>query len=74
MKLIITIVALAALTACADDRPTIGVDQCLRVELFTNCLDRIPKGPQTVNHNDWDEVVFACSRIAYAQSLRGIFL
>jgi hypothetical protein len=46
------------------------VDQCLRVELFQNCLKIIPAGPTTVVSNDWAEVVDECETTAYYQSKR----
>jgi len=45
-------------------------DQCLRAELFTNCLKSLPAGPTATKYNDWDEVVEACGSVAYYQSLR----
>jgi hypothetical protein len=48
-------------------------DQCLRAELFRQCMQALPKGPErTHNSNDWDEVVGECSSAAYYQSLRKI--
>lgn len=48
-------------------------DQCLRADLFQQCMQALPKGPErTHNSNDWDEVVGECSRAAYYHSLRRI--
>ena len=46
-------------------------DQCLRAQLFKECLAAVPKGPERIaNSNDWEEVVAACADAAYQQSLR----
>lgn len=49
----------------------IVVDQCLRREIFKECLGLLPKGPDKIdNSNDWDEVVQKCESSAYYQSMR----
>lgn len=65
----------AVLAGCAnsDGTPTInttGPDQCMRREIFQQCLKALPAGPQAAKYNDWDEVVGACESAAYYQSLR----
>ncbi|WEM34480.1 hypothetical protein [Xanthomonas phage X1] len=45
-------------------------DQCLRNQIFQQCLATIPPGPQKTVYNDWNEVVSECSSVAYYQSLR----
>lgn len=52
---------------CAD---TTGPDQCLRREIFQQCMKALPAGPQATKYNDWDEVVSQCESAAYYQSLR----
>lgn len=49
-----------------------GPDQCLRQEIFKQCMASLPKGPQslTAAGNDWDEVVDSCTKSAYQQSIR----
>lgn len=47
-----------------------GPDQCLRREIFQECMRALPAGPVSAKYNDWDEVVEACSSAAYYQSLR----
>ena len=49
-----------------------GPDQCLRQEIFKQCMANLPKGPQslTASGNDWDEVVDSCDTSAYRQSIR----
>ena len=64
------ILAALMLSGCSKEL-TKGPDQCLRAEIFRNCLSAVPKGPERiVGSNDWDEVVAACESAAYYQSLR----
>ena len=59
------------LAACNPYVPPNRPDQCLRAKLFAECLDKIPKGPNSVhNSNDWEEVVSTCGSNAYYTSLR----
>ena len=46
-------------------------DQCLRAQLFQQCLTALPQGPvSTHNSNDWDEVVDSCNRYSYSAAQR----
>ena len=47
-----------------------GPDQCLRREIFQQCMKALPAGPQATKYNDWDEVVDKCESVAYYQSLK----
>ena len=47
-----------------------GPDQCLRREIFQQCMKALPAGPQATKYNDWDEVVGKCETVAYYQSLK----
>lgn len=47
-----------------------GPDQCMRRELFQQCMKALPAGPQSTKYNDWDEVVGKCESVAYYQSLK----
>ena len=47
-------------------------DQCLRVQLFSQCMSQLPTGPVSTQYNDWDEVVQACNSVAHSQSIRPI--
>lgn len=49
-----------------------GPDQCLRQEIFKQCLVNAPKGPThlTAAGNDWDEFISQCDSAAYYQSIR----
>lgn len=48
------------------------VDQCMRRDLFTQCMKTVPAGPTSVKYNDWEEVVSACENAAYYQSYRKV--
>lgn len=71
-KLILLSVLLLA--ACSqDDKPFIDqrvVNQCLRRELFNECMKMLPAGPVATKYNDWDEVVAECGSQAYYMSHR----
>lgn len=46
-------------------------DQCLRKELFNQCLASVPEGPtSTTVSNDWSEVVEECGGQAYSMAQR----
>ena len=73
MKFITTTAVLSCsfvLMGCQE--PSNGPDQCLRQEIFKQCMASLPKGPQslTAAGNDWDEVVESCDSSAYLQSIR----
>ena len=55
------------LTAC-DNRTV--TDQCLRVEIFKDCLATVPAGPLATKYNDWDEVIVECRHTAYYMAQR----
>ena len=71
-KLILFSVLLLA--ACGkDDKPFIDervANQCLRRELFNECMKMLPAGPVATKYNDWDEVVAECGRQSYYMSQR----
>lgn len=73
MKLITaaSLICLFVLTGCGADRAN-QPDQCLRQEIFKQCMASLPKGPQSITAagNDWDEVVKSCDNAAYSQSIR----
>lgn len=45
-------------------------DECLRREIFQQCLASVPKGPQTTQENPWHKVIAECESAAYYQSQR----
>lgn len=68
-----TALILLALCACEVNpewRKPLAVDQCLRQQIFESCLKVVPKGPESVVSNDWDEVVSECDDAARRQSIR----
>ena len=51
----------AVLCGCEREESKVITDQCLRQELFQQCMKVVPKGPHTVAiSNDRDEVVAEC--------------
>ena len=63
----ILVLSLVFLSGCAE---TTGSDQCLRREIFFQCLKALPAGPLETKYSDWDEVVSQCDTASYYQSLR----
>ena len=45
-------------------------DQCLRRELFNECMKLLPGGPVATHYNDWDDVVSECRSYAWSVSVR----
>ena len=68
LYLIKAIILSVFLVGCTQ--PSSGVDQCMRRELFIQCLKYIPKGPDSTKYNDWDEVIKECQNASYYHSLR----
>jgi hypothetical protein len=67
------LLSLLLLAACHDDKPFIDervANQCLRRELFNECMKMLPAGPVATKYNDWDEVVAECGSQAYYMSHR----
>ena len=62
------------LTACGKEpNPLIEsrvANQCLRREIFNECMKILPAGPISTKYNDWDEVVSECGNQAYYMSHR----
>ena len=56
----------AGLCGC-NPQEAVLTDQCLRQELFKQCMSGLPKGPERVGAmaNDWQDVVAECGRQAY---------
>jgi hypothetical protein len=68
------IIALCVLITGCDPAPARveDTDQCLRAELFQQCLKSVPSGPLATKYNDWDEAIGQCESAAYHQSIRKI--
>lgn len=60
----------SALTGCTTREEMPINDQCMRNELFQQCMASLPAGPISTKYNDWDEVVEACQSVAYYHSIR----
>lgn len=69
MKYATLILAAILLVGCQSNELSV-VDQCMRREIFQQCMKALPAGPQTTKYNDWGEVVSQCESVAYYQSLR----
>lgn len=70
--LISTVVIISSVFLTACDAPNNAPDQCLRQEIFKQCVANLPKGPThlTAAGNDWSEVIQQCDSTAYLQSIR----
>ena len=68
MKKLIVFVSLVSLFGC--DQYKLNTE--LRHKYFIECLEKIPKGPERTEYNDWSEVVDSCSSIAYQLALQEI--
>ena len=64
--LILTVLVLAG---CAPSDPQ-SYDQCMRREIFMQCMQALPAGPLATKYNDWDEVVSECGSQAVYLSMR----
>ena len=69
MKFLCAVVILAAAVECW--REQVVMDQCLRRDLFLDCLKAVPKGPDRTRYNDWSEVVAECNKFAYENHKQG---
>jgi hypothetical protein len=73
MKKLILLTILLLAACSKDDKPFIDervANQCLRRELFNECMKILPAGPVATKYNDWDEVVAECGSQAYYMSHR----
>jgi hypothetical protein len=69
----VAVLAALLLAGCAKEPQTMAYDQCLRAQLFRECLERLPRGPtHTAVSNDWDEVVSECESAASYQCQRRV--
>jgi hypothetical protein len=68
-RIFIAAVLLTGCDAVKEADPT-SHDQCLRREIFIQCLQTVPKGPEVTHNNAWDGVVEACESSAWYQSQR----
>jgi hypothetical protein len=64
-KILPLIIAVIVLSGCCGEK----INRERRIEIFRDCLDRIPEGPQTTKYNDWAEVIKTCEDVAFYQSI-----
>jgi len=69
-KIALMLCSVTLLAACEPSSEHSSPDQCLRAQLFQQCLKALPAGPQSTKDNDWDEVVRSCDSVAFYQSYR----
>jgi hypothetical protein len=67
---IVLLIAVLTLVGCTpENMGREQLDQCIRWQLFQQCMAALPAGPVQAKYNDWDEVVSQCestaSRAAY---------
>lgn len=68
------LVMMVVLVGCEEKKPPTDptdLDQCIRREIFMQCLAAVPKGPERISDsNDWAEVIDECASAATYQSYR----
>lgn len=64
---LLVLLVLSVTQACDS---TVGTDQCLRRELFNECLQNIPVEPGSSRRADWAGVVQGCSDYSYLTAKR----
>lgn len=69
MKAITLIIAVLFLSACEPPERW-KVDKNLQKDLFFECMNSLPAGPNETVYNDWDEVVEECRYTAYLLAKR----
>ena len=67
MKMLRTILILSLLAGCESSSIT---DQCLRKELFSQCMDLSPADPTNTMYKDRDELVNYCESASFSRSFR----
>ncbi len=73
MKILLSILLTFTLVGCNEVKEITErniPDQCLRRELFNECMKLLPGGPIATHYNDWDEVVSECRTYAWSVSHR----
>lgn len=73
MKILLSILLLFTLVGCNEVKEITErniPDQCLRRELFNECMKALPGGPIATHYNDWDDVVSECRTYAWSVSHR----
>lgn len=74
MKNTLIILSLLALSGCSFERgeSEYTFNQCVRQDLFKQCMTNVPKGPERLTGagNDWDEVISECNASARQMAWR----
>lgn len=70
MNKLFFLLPVALLAAACEPIEARGPDQCLRAELFQQCLAAVPKGPVVTHESDWSKIVSECQSNAYSTSWR----
>ena len=65
----LALAGLLLLAACDDMQVP---NQCIRREVFKECMAALPKGPEVTRYNDWNEVVESCGDQARNMSYRSL--
>ena len=69
-KLLLIGLTAAMLVGCKVAPPdNWETDQVMRRQLFRECMQLLPAGPEKTVYNDWDDVVEECGIQAYRQAL-----
>ena len=63
------IAALVVIAGCKPQERSYN-DQCLRREIFMQCMAALPVGPVSTHNNDWGKVVDECDSTAQRLSIR----
>ena len=58
------------ISTSSDTSELATVDQCMRAQLFQQCMKSLPAGPIATHYNDWDEVVDECQKASKYMSVR----
>lgn len=69
----VTVIALLIFFGCNvrnDQKMVVAADQKLRHTLFCECLEKVPKSPETMGKSDWAKIVSNCDDYAYYSSMR----
>lgn len=70
--ILMALLALLCVGCAPPPERTSFSDQCLRREIFQQCLAAVPPGPAAPKYNDWAEVIDECETAAFRQSYREV--
>lgn len=52
----------------SEETHEVVIDEAHRIELFHECLAKIPKPSESTHYSDWSEVVESCDEISSSQA------